>query len=604
MFFWYLDDLPRATKERLAITQLTDECDWLKNVQWTIEEGGLLKIYFTIEAHSHDYELQLTFPTDYPMTPPFVRPVDTKERLSSHQYRDGTLCLELGPDNWDYRYTSRSLIESAYRLLDQENPRENGRTVVASRHQLTFGQELRSKGLSGTIRFLLTKNLLEKLKSIPEGTRGFFKYFVLSEQDKVLTFFIDIVEVPNTTEWRDEDIPEFLRRHDSISAGYGLYFIIRANHNVPTGTLDKFALVEFLKQEGVTDARLSDSHSDFDGPPKGVLFVHKDNTDFFLINLSSGSENVLRVEPVHSDCSKKSERMSPEYSNLVSKKVAIVGTGSVGSKLAESLARMGVGQFFIVDHEVFLPENMCRHILDWREVCLHKVEAVANRVRRISSNAKVTTSVFHIAGQESPRAQSGILERIMDCDVLVDMTAEQRVFNTLAGITVKHSKPIVWARVFGGGYGGVVARSRPGLDPDPYRMRASYYRYMEKHNTEDFGEIIGDYAVEDQEGVVQVATDAEVGIIALHAARMVEDILLERTPSIFPFSMYLIGLSKGPVFRSPYDTIGIELEIPAEENIVTAEDDSEELANTTNLLKEAIENYKKNENSAAKENSS
>ncbi|MCG5486834.1 MAG: ThiF family adenylyltransferase [Sinorhizobium meliloti] len=50
------------------------------------------------------------------------------------------------------------------------------------------------------------------------------------------------------------------------------------------------------------------------------------------------------------------------------KKVAIVGAGSVGSKVAEMLLRSGIDTLRIFDGDVFLPGNLERHVLDWREV--------------------------------------------------------------------------------------------------------------------------------------------------------------------------------------------------------------------------------------------
>jgi len=71
---------------------------------------------------------------------------------------------------------------------------------------------------------------------------------------------------------------------------------------------------------------------------------------------------------------------------LGEKKVAVVGCGSVGSKIAASLARAGVARFVLVDHDVFLPGNIVRNDLDWRAVGVHKADAVRVRLREINAN--------------------------------------------------------------------------------------------------------------------------------------------------------------------------------------------------------------------------
>ena len=56
-----------------------------------------------------------------------------------------------------------------------------------------------------------------------------------------------------------------------------------------------------------------------------------------------------------------------------------------------------------------------------------------------------------------------------------------------------------------------------------------------------------------------MATDADVTVIASYASQMAIDLLLERVPSNFPYSMYLIGMSKGWIFKEPFYTIPFDL---------------------------------------------
>ena len=58
-------------------------------------------------------------------------------------------------------------------------------------------------------------------------------------------------------------------------------------------------------------------------------------------------------------------RLPAEYAGLAPVRVGIVGLGSLGSKIAVSLARSGLRRFLLVDDDVLLPENICRHELSW-----------------------------------------------------------------------------------------------------------------------------------------------------------------------------------------------------------------------------------------------
>ena len=100
----------------------------------------------------------------------------------------------------------------------------------------------------------------------------------------------------------------------------------------------------------------------------------------------------------------------------------------MGSKVAISLARMGVRKFYLIDHDVLLPENLQRHALDWQGVIQHKVDAMMTAIDRIAPGSQVEVCRLQIMGQESSASVSGALSRLAKCDLLIDATANPRVF--------------------------------------------------------------------------------------------------------------------------------------------------------------------------------
>jgi len=136
-----------------------------------------------------------------------------------------------------------------------------------------------------------------------------------------------------------------------------------------------------------------------------------------------------------------------------------------------SLARTGVVEFCLVDENIFLPENICRHVLDWRNVGEHKVDALAEMLSFVAADIEVEVCHLNLTGQESTASLSGVLDRLGRCNLVVDATAVPQVFNLLAAVATTYERPLVWVEVYAGGIGGLVARSRPGLDPDPFTMR-------------------------------------------------------------------------------------------------------------------------------------
>jgi hypothetical protein len=217
---------------------------------------------------------------------------------------------------------------------------------------------------------------------------------------------------------------------------------------------------------------------------------------------------------------------------------------------------MGVRRFYLIDYDIFLPENAARHALDWGSVGEHKVDGLHETIGRIGTDFEVEVSKAHLTGQESTAAVSGVLNRLGYCDLLIDATAEPGVFNLLSALATAYQKPMLWLQVYGGGLGGMMARSRPGSDPPPQTMRAAYLDYCHDFPAPETENPRG-YATENAEGEVFAASDADVGIIAHHAARFAADTLLDHALSTYPYSMYLIGLAKWWVFEAPFATIPI-----------------------------------------------
>jgi hypothetical protein len=79
----------------------------------------------------------------------------------------------------------------------------------------------------------------------------------------------------------------------------------------------------------------------------------------------------------------------------------------------------------------------------------------------------------------------------------------------------------------------------------------------------------GDYAAQVGDGPALVADDADVSVIAAHAARMAADALV--AGGGFPHSMYVISLRAGWIFNEPFEAYPIDAEKPAESLEVEAD---------------------------------
>jgi molybdopterin/thiamine biosynthesis adenylyltransferase len=279
-------------------------------------------------------------------------------------------------------------------------------------------------------------------------------------------------------------------------------------------------------------------------------------------------------------------RLDDDHKALQQRKVAVIGCGSLGSKIAVSLARAGVGKFFLVDDDLLLPDNFVRHDLDWRDVGTHKADSVADRIQLVNPAAECKARKDRLGGQESSVSIESLIESLADCDLLIDATAEPGVFNYLCAAVAVGKKALLWAEVFGGGFGGLIARHRPGLEPSPASIRSIIENWCAER-----GQPMPRPADRYDGGPKDpsIADDADVTVIAAHAARMAIDLLIPRAPSSFPNSVYLIGLSQKWLFGQPFDTYPLDVgppETPAPAEELSPELEAEEVARILKLFAE------------------
>jgi hypothetical protein len=271
-----------------------------------------------------------------------------------------------------------------------------------------------------------------------------------------------------------------------------------------------------------------------------------------------GSRKIINYDQVFAELD--GVRLDPDYVRLKEAKVAVVGCGSVGSKVAVHLARSGVGQFVLVDGDVLASGNLVRNELDWRAVGMHKSQALTARLQEVSSYCEVLNRTTVLGGQESGGATSATMAYIAECDLIIEVTADPAVFNLCASIARMARKPMCWAQVFGGGAGGIVVRLRPEIDPTPLAARKRIEAWYAEQGVEwaEYG-TSQRYSEVDDTGACLIADDADVSVIAAHLSRFAIDLLARPDSTIFPYSAYLIGMAERWIFTAPFDVRPIDL---------------------------------------------
>lgn len=586
---WFLNDLGRLQREREAVGALQEKQAWLDGVNWQLDSGGLIiDCEIMLEADAV-FPIRLRFPDHYPSAVPAVRPREP-ERWSDHQYgAGGDLCLELGPDNWhpDF-HLAANMLESAHQLLLLESEHEQDESLeIPSRHSVTDGQRQRA----AVFRFVITPAVLAALDSIPDAATSRCR-IDLMYHESVITAFLARLEMPTAEDWTDPDLPQDLKRHGSSATGV-----------VVTEKLGALQIAELLEPEtfqGLLSRQMIPAPKDAeaDTSTDNIQFIATRglNQQWQLFWRWRSGKKVTAFMTLTADTSSASLRLGVEHGILANKSVAIVGVGSVGSKIATSLARSGVGNFVLVDDDLLQPSNLVRHDSDWLHVGQHKVDAVADRLKFINSSVKITRRKHRLGGQEAPTSAASALTALGKADVIIDATANPKVFSLCAHVARQSQTPMLWLEIYAGGIGGLIARARPSKDAEPFTLREAIHESTGAIATAkgvDPPESIARYTAAGPDEQILIASDADVSVIAASTTQIALDTLLEREPSAYPYPAYLIGLVRSWIFEQPFHVLPITCTADCNwSNLVQTDDATynEGAQFIRQLLEEATEN--------------
>jgi molybdopterin/thiamine biosynthesis adenylyltransferase len=536
-----------------------ENADWLKRVKWTMSNDLQLSAVFEITTGGADVQLKITYPAFFPDVPPQVSP-DGEVRLSSHQYgAGGELCLEIRPDNWEPEMTGAMMIESAHRLLSSEQAVDGENREVPDAHRTTIAQDVRGK----LLRLIMPGEVQQLLEELPESSVTELELEELSQAQRWIArpSRIGSTEQPL---WSHSLKPlKPIKR-----SGYVVRLPSDLINSVPSSLDDLAAMAKTLSQDNLA-AFIENTTIE-----RPILFVAEGCS--LLLSLFPGKDKKESFRYTTIVLPQTAQRQSPEYEALAGKAVALVGCGSVGSKVAASLARAGVGSFVLVDGDILFPGNLVRNDLDQRSVGLNKPDAVMARIQEINSLADVSVRRVLMGGQESSASTEAALQSIAKCDVIIDATADATIFNLCAAVARSQRKPMVWGEVFAGGVGGIVARVSPDVDPTPVIARKQIVAWCADQGVPWDGKESEEYDLSRDDAPPLVADDAEVTIIAAHITRMAIDILV-REETIFPHSAYAVGLRREWIFNAPFETFPIDLVADGEWQQPASDESSAEL---------------------------
>lgn len=239
-------------------------------------------------------------------------------------------------------------------------------------------------------------------------------------------------------------------------------------------------------------------------------------------------------------------RAGPDAATLQEKRIVIVGAGAIGSHVADTLTRAGIGHTVLYDHDRLWPANLIRHAAPPDSLPgVTKTRALSDHLGRHPwSNVEGPPS-GHSGSLWHPEAIAGVAR---STDLLIDATGHAGFSELAARIALSEDCPYISVALF---RGGTVARVRRQAHEDdaPLLARPHLDRCPAVPPLPDELEYVGT-----ETGClsrVHNAPPTSVAFAAASAANIAIDALLET----FEYPDEVIDVLRGGGDR-PFDRVG------------------------------------------------
>lgn len=387
-------------------------------------------------------KIQIVFPTKYPFAPPdviscnfnvdatgnVISPIQPILFGKGNQYSNGRMCLleqkfwkkEEHNIGWVLRRAQKWLV-SAYSPegFKEEDIIEEHPAHMSHKGQVLIPKELILPANSKCGQFLLTQfkpfHYILESNILPESTfklnigTEVFKWYALDEglTLKVLLPTLTGQDIINLySNYLNENIAE----GESVK-NIALYLPSEDN---------KWHFFKVVTQ------------------PKGNQVLV--NEPMYFISHFINNELYLRTKDLFDD------------GILLKKRVTIIGLGAIGSEVAKSLAKNGVGHFNLFDMDTFEIGNSIRHAGDLYYIGEQKVNVVKQLILR--SNPNITVNAYPI----DVLNDVGLLENALtNSDLCIVLTAEDSVEYLINDFYANNFNiPFIFARASIGAFSGSI----------------------------------------------------------------------------------------------------------------------------------------------------
>jgi molybdopterin/thiamine biosynthesis adenylyltransferase len=532
---------------------------WLRDLKLGVNSDGLLRWTGTI-FFIKNFRFELVYPPEFPAACPVPYPQDRSERWSTHQWRDGALCTEYGQDSWHPRFTGADVIRSLHDLLVGEHTPGKGfraRRPIESRHvDNPWPPPFATCGV-----ILWPTSLL-----VPEGPSGELKLRFLSGSRNFRFFVSSLIDQSNRTITAAELSPPIASAQNEIVGRW--YRVAQASPRDPMAIGDVQALGRALRDAGTASgdvaANLQEATHSAGDFPVPVVLVDTRGVGVAGFLYVSTTKNLLPMSVLPYQPDRISGRRATQCPALKSARVGIVGLGSLGGKIAVSLARIGIGDFVLVDPDVLLWENLSRHEGTISDIGSLKSDVIAKRIRGYSPVASVEEFDVALGSVLSPQRYEELSAALASCLIIVDASAEPQVARVLSALCQPLGIPSVHVELFARGLGALIIRVLPGTTGCYHCQGAVVAAFFKDKPVAPYQQATDYDGTPGNSPQFLTADDDACMITAGIAMRLVKDTVFQESglPGSVPGHIYLLGLESEWIFSEPFEVTRIGSSVP------------------------------------------
>jgi integrative and conjugative element protein (TIGR02256 family) len=212
------------------------------------------------------------------------------------------------------------------------------------------------------------------------------------------------------------------------------------------------------------------------------------------------------------------------YDLVHPKAVTVLGCGALGSEIADSLGKAGVGHLHFIDNQVMYPHNSVRHLAGYRQAALLKIDAVAQVINDHNNFVELSGLSVNVLRSELPNY-------MFPEGIGISSIADDNTEAYLNEQALEYRRTIFYARALRGGKAARIFRVIPGQDACFHCL--TLYR-RDKHA--DFLDVLDDEALptlrNECNNPIRPASAADLKLIAALTSRLLLDHLQSASPGI------------------------------------------------------------------------